>query len=55
MKECRRGKEMARALDRAQVIADAHTPSERIIDATEGRSADEIATLHEFMVEQEAQ
>ena len=55
MKECRRGKEMARDFDRAQVIADAPTPPERIIDATEGRSADEIATLHEFMVEQEAQ
>ena len=53
MKECRRGKEMARDFDRAQVIADAPTPPERIIDATEGYSADEIAALQEFMAEQE--
>jgi len=55
MKEGRRGKEMPHDLDRAQVIADAHTPPERIIDATEGYSADEIAALQEFMAEQEAQ
>lgn len=55
MNECRRGKEMAGDLDRAQVIADAPTPPERIIDATEGYSTDEIAALYEFMAEQEAQ
>ena len=53
MNECRRGKEMAGDLDRAQVIADAPTPPERIIDAAEGCSADKSATLHEFMAEQE--
>ena len=49
------GEEMAGDLDRYQVIADTLTPPERIIDAREGYSTDEIATLHEFMFEQEAQ
>ena len=52
MKECRRGKEMARDLDRDKVIAEPTSP-ERIIDAADGYSADEIAALQEFMAEQE--
>ena len=55
LEEYGRGEEIAGDLDRDQVIADALTPPERIIDATEGYSADEIAALQEFMADQEAQ
>ena len=55
LEEYGRGEEMAGDLDREQVIADAPAPPERIIDATEGYSTDEIAALYEFMAEQEAQ
>ena len=44
---------MAGDLDRDQVIADAPTPPERIIDTTYGYSTDEIAALKEFMAEKE--
>ena len=46
---------MAGDLNRDQVIADAPAPPERIIDAADGYSADEIAALQEFMSDQEVQ
>ena len=55
MEEYGRGEEMAGDLNRDQVIADAPAPPERIIDATEGYSADEIAALQAFMADQEVQ
>ena len=50
----KRGEEMAGDLNRDQVIADAPAPPERIINAADGYSADEIAALQEFMSDQEA-
>ena len=55
LEEYGRGEEMAGDLNRDQVIADAPAPPERIIDAADGYSADEIAALQEFMADQEAQ
>ena len=55
LEEYGRGEEMAGDLDRDQMIADAPTPPDRIINATDGYSADEIAALQEFLSEQEAQ
>ena len=55
LEEYGRGEEMARDLNREQVIADAPAPPERIIDTADGYSADEIAALQEFMADQEAQ
>ena len=55
LEEYGRGEEMAGDLDREQVIADAPAPPERIIDAADSYSADEIAALQEFMSDQEAQ
>ena len=55
LEEYGRGEEMAGDLNRDQVIADAPAPPERIIDAADGYSADEIAALQEFMSDQEVQ
>jgi hypothetical protein len=54
LEEYGRGEEMAGDLNRDQVIADAPAPPERIINAADGYSTDEIAALQEFMTEQEA-
>ena len=53
LEEYGRGEEMAGDLNRDQVIADAPAPPERIINAADGYSTDEIAALQEFMTEQE--